>query len=103
MKRSYRYRILSPVICLLSFSYLARQKHSLSQPAGVCVNVEPLQIVFLFGFFVLHPDRLVFVGSLILLCRCVTALLVKDCVDSLRVLVRARRRGGEASFDSECS
>lgn len=57
-KRSYRYRILSPVICLLSLSYLARQKYTLSHPAGVCMNVEPLQIILLFHFFVLHLDLL---------------------------------------------
>lgn len=57
MKRSYRYRILSPVICLLSLSYLARQKYTLSQTAGVCMNVQPLGILLLFCFFVSRPDR----------------------------------------------
>lgn len=57
MKRSYRYRILSPVICLLSLPYLARQKYSLSQTAGVCMNVQPLGILLLFCSFVSRPDR----------------------------------------------
>ena len=38
---SYRYGILSTVICLLSIPYLARQKYTLSQTAWNCVNVEP--------------------------------------------------------------
>lgn len=66
-KRSYRYRILSPVICLLSLPYLARQKYTLSRTAGVCMNVEPLQIILLFNFFVLHLDRLLlFVGAVVI-------------------------------------
>lgn len=67
MKRSYRYRILSPVICLLSLSYLARQKYTLSPTARVCLNVESLQIVLLFHFVVLHSDRLLL---LLLFCCC---------------------------------
>lgn len=70
-KRSYRYGILSPVICLLSLPYLARQKYTLSQAAGVHMNVEPLQIILLFSFFVLHLDGLLrFVRTLVISLLC---------------------------------
>jgi len=96
-KRSYRYRILSPVICLLSLAYLARQKYTLSQTTGVCVDVKPLQISLLFNFFVLDLDRLLlFLGFLvILLLRCSSAcnsgwnLLLCFVSYLLSVMVRA--------------
>lgn len=100
-KRSYRYRILSPVICLLSPSYLARQKYTLSHTAGVCMNVEPLQIILLFNFFVLHLDRLLlFVRALVVLLLCMQFRKGSSAVFCVIVAVDARQG---TAFDTECT
>lgn len=103
-KRSYRYRILSPVICLLSLPYLARQKYTLSQTAGVCMNVEPLQIILLFNFFVLHLDRLLLFVILLLGCSsaCNSEWDLLYCFVSLLLSVEVRGAWGN-TFDSECT
>lgn len=107
-KRSYRYRILSPVICLLSLPYLARQKYTLSRTAGVCMNVEPLQIILLFNFFVLHLDRLLlFVGAVVILLlgcssACNSGWDLLFCFVSLLLSVEVRGEWG-TTFDTECT